>query len=120
MKKLIYFTAGPVATTGELAAIAKINASAAKPLDVLVMNSKASTAYGAGNAAADYVAGTVPSAYSAVTVFNPDAPPAPDNLPTTQAVVANGQKVAASGAGIVATVVVNPSTKAVTVTLAAS
>lgn len=41
-------------------------------------------------------------------------------LPTTAAIVANGQKLAASGTGAVATVVVNPTTKVVTVTLAAS
>lgn len=44
----------------------------------------------------------------------------PLTLPNTQALVSNGAKLAATGSGAVATVVVNPTTKAVSVTLAAS
>lgn len=69
MERIIYFQAGPVATTEELAEIAAINALA-KPYEVLVMNGSASTAHGAGNVTADYVAGTIPTAYSEITEFD--------------------------------------------------
>ncbi|UVB02930.1 virion structural protein [Xanthomonas phage vB_Xar_IVIA-DoCa1] len=94
-KKVIFFTAGTTPTSGELAAIAKLNAAADKPYEVTVMN-------------------------NAKTVINPDAIPV-QNLPNTQAVVTNGQKITGvTGSGTVANIVVNPTTKAVTVTLSAS
>ncbi|ALH23588.1 virion structural protein [Pseudomonas phage PaMx42] len=121
-KKVIFFTAGTTPTSGELAAIAKLNAAADKPYEVTVMNGAANTKYGETNrlAPCDFVAGTVPTIYNAKTVLDPDAIPV-QNLPNTQAVVTNGQKITGvTGSGTVANIVVNPTTKAVTVTLSAS
>lgn len=120
-KNVIYFTAGPAATTDETTAINKLNALSTQAYKVTVMNSKESPNYGYGKQAADFVAGTIPTAYNAVTVINPDAPPSADNLPSTQAVVNNAQKITGvTGSGTVANIAVNPSTKAVTVTLTSS
>ncbi|QBZ71752.1 hypothetical protein [Pseudomonas phage KP1] len=121
-KKVIYFTAGPTATVDELAAIAKLNSAAEKPYEVTVMNGSQNTKYGETNrlAPCDFVAGTVPTIYNAKTVVNPDAIPV-QNLPATQAVVTNGQKITGvTGSGTVANIAVNPTTKAVTVTLTSS
>lgn len=121
-KKVLFFTAGPVPTSGELAAIAKLNTAAEKPYEVTVMNGSADTKYGETNrlAPCDFVAGTVPTIYNAKTVIDPDAIPV-QNLPNTQAIVTNGQKITGvTGSGTVANIVVNPTTKAVTVTLSAS
>lgn len=121
MKKVIYFTAGAVATTDEKAAIAKLNALTTPAYEVTVMNATQSPNYGYGIQAADYKAGSPPSAYSAVPTINPDAPPTPDNLPSTQAVVNNAQKITGvTGTGTVANITVNPTTKAVTIALTAS
>ena len=121
-KKVLFFTAGPVPTSGELAAITKLNTAAEKPYEVTVMNGSADTKYGETNrlAPCDFVAGTVPTIYNAKTVIDPDAIPV-QNLPNTQAIVTNGQKITGvTGSGTVANIVVNPTTKAVTVTLSAS
>ena len=77
MERIIYFQAGPVATTEELAEIAAINAFSVNPYQVLVMNGSASTSYGAGNITADYVAGTIPTAYNEFDVFDYENPPDP-------------------------------------------
>lgn len=93
MKKVIYFTAGMQPTGPEATAIAKLNALAGAPYQVLVRRGDAargSDNYGAGADDCDFVAGTVPAAYSAKTVINPDAPPPPDNLPATLAIVGSG------------------------------
>lgn len=90
MKRIIYFTAGPVATSAEIIAMNKFNAVAVAPFDVIAMNTLQSPNYGAGISPADYVAGTIPSAYSAVPVADPDNPPVPSTpLPATSAVVTN-------------------------------
>jgi len=120
-KQVIYFTAGPAPTGAETTAIGKLNALAAPAYQVTVMNGKEDTKYGYGKQATDYVAGTVPVNYNTVTVINPDAPPSADNLPATQAIVNNAQKITGvTGTGTVANIAVNPTTKAVTVTLTAS
>jgi len=121
-KRVIYFTAGVTPTSGELAEIAKLNTAADKPYEVTVMNGAANTKYGETNrlAPCDFVAGTVPTIYNAKTVVNPDAIPV-QNLPNTQAIVTNAQKITGvTGSGTVANIAVNPTTKAVTVTLTAS
>lgn len=104
MKKVIYFTAGDKPTTGEQAEIDALNALAALPYNVVVRNGARSTAFGAGIEAADYVAGTIPTAYNdaeTYPVFDPDAPPAPDTLPATQAVVSDAQVLDTDDGGTV-------------------
>lgn len=121
-KRILFFTAGITPTSGELAAIAKLNTAADKPYEVTVMNGAANTKYGETNrlVPCDFVAGTVPTIYNAKTVVDPDAIPV-QNLPNTQAIVTNAQKITGvTGTGTVANIAVNPTTKAVTVTLTAS
>lgn len=123
-KKVIYFIAGPKADSTELAEIAKLNAATPPQYEVKVFSKTGSPNYGAGPEAADYVrskAGvTVPSAYSAVPTIDPDAIPN-QALTSTQAIVNNAQKITGvTGSGTVANIAVNPTTKAVTVTLTAS
>lgn len=75
MAKIIYFTAGPVPTVDELADIAALNASILPAYEVAVRNTLANNSYGAGPEAADFVAGTIPTAYSDAEdypVINPD------------------------------------------------
>lgn len=120
-KRVIYFTAGPAPTGAENTAIAKLNALSAPAYQVKVFNGVENPNYGYGKEDCDYVAGTVPVAYNAKTVINPDSPPLPDNLPNTQAVVNNGQKISGvTGSGTFANITVNPTTKAVTIALSAS
>ena len=121
-KRVIYFTAGVTPTSGELAEIAKLNTAADKPYEVIVMNGAANAKYGETNrlAPCDFVAGTVPTIYNAKDVVDPDAIPV-QNLPATQAIVTNAQKIAGvTGSGTFANIAVDPVTKAVTVTLTAS
>lgn len=121
-KRILFFTAGITPTSGELAAIAKLNTAADKPYEVTVMNGAANTKYGETNrlVPCDFVAGTVPTIYNAKTVVNPDAIPV-QNLPATQAIVTNAQKITGvTGTGTVANIAVDPTTKAVTVTLTES
>lgn len=121
MKQIAYFTAGTLATVDEKAAIAKLNAIAVPAYQVTVMSAIQSPNYGAGPFPADFKAGSPPAAYDAVPTIDPDAPPTPDNLPATQAVVNNAQKITGvTGSGTVANIAVNPTTKAVTITLTAS
>ena len=92
-QKVLFFTAGVTADANELAAIAKLNALAVPAYEVGVRSAISSSNYGAGIESADYVAGTVPDAYDdaeTYPVIDEDAPPAPDNLPATQAIVNNG------------------------------
>lgn len=90
--KIIYFTAGPVATAAEKIAIDKLNAIAEAPYSVYTRNAVGGFKYGAGKESADYVAGTIPSDYNGVPVIDPDNPPEP-TLPATDAVVSNGGTV---------------------------
>lgn len=80
MAKIIYFLAGEAPTSGELADIAQLNAAAVAPYSIAVRRGDdvASYSFGAGIEAADYVAGTVPAAYSDeedFPVFDPDNVP---------------------------------------------
>ena len=88
MKRIIFFQAGPTATSGEIAEIEAINRMAVSPYELIVMNASESTLYGAGNAPADYVAGTIPTAYAEVTEFDYTDPPDPV-LIATKAIVAD-------------------------------
>ncbi len=64
-KKVVYFTAGINATSGELADIAKLNAAAEPQYEVLVANGAANAEYGETDRIipADFVAGTIPDVY---------------------------------------------------------
>ena len=95
MKRINYFTASNVATTAELADIAKLNTAAVAPFDVHVF-SQSNPNYGYGKAEADYVAGApIPAAYSAVPVADPDNPPGTSApLPATSAIVTNASTLA--------------------------
>lgn len=97
-QKIIFFTAGPVATPGELADIEQLNALTGARYDVKVRNGGLSGGmnYGAGIEDTDFVAGTIPTAYSDAEdypVIDPDAPPPPD-VNANQKVVTSGQNVA--------------------------
>lgn len=101
MQKILYFTAGALATETELEEIDALNALAEKPYEVFVRrgDSVGSMAYGAGVEATDYIAGTPPAPYDntdpeegpVYPVFDPDNPPV--NLPPEQAIVTDGQIV---------------------------
>lgn len=96
MKKIIYFTAGAVVTSGEKADIAALNALAEPAYQVQVSNGSVLPNLGktdeGGNVieASDYVAGTIPDDYEGIDVFDPDAPPPPD-VGTDKAIVADAQ-----------------------------
>lgn len=64
-KKVVYFTAGINATSGELADIAKLNAAAEPQYEVLVVNGAANAEYGETDRIipADFIAGTIPDVY---------------------------------------------------------
>ncbi len=121
-KKVLFFTAGDVPTTDEKAAIAKLNAEAVAPYDVGVRSGIRSLGTTGNFEACDYVAGTVPNVapWNAKPVINPDSIPN-QSLSSTQAIVTNAQKITGvTGSGTVANIAVDPTTKAVTVTLSAS
>lgn len=122
MKKVLYFTAGPIPTPQEQADIAALRTLAEPAYEVGVRNGAANAQFGTGrNEPADYAAGVIPTEYNALDEFDVDAPPAPDTLPDTQTVVTDGQKVlGVTGSGTVANIAVDPDTKEVTVTLSAS
>lgn len=113
MKRILYFTAGPQATTNEKAAIAALNVLAAPQYEVRVLNGLESPNYGAGQITGDFVAGTIPASYKddqeapIYPVFNPASPPAPPNLPATQAIVADEQVLDVDGGGTMTLTVVN-------------
>lgn len=112
-KKVLFFLAGEKPTVNEAAAIAKLETLAAKGIEIGVRKGDvaADFNYGAGPEACDFVAFvspmTKPSAYSAKTTFDPDKPPAlGDNMPTTMALWASGQKYSGctvTGSGTFAT-----------------
>lgn len=102
MAKVIFFTADNVPTTDEIAAINKLNAAAVAPYDIAVRNTKVSADYGAGPEACDFVAGTVPVAFNAKPVINPDAIP-PTGLTATQAVVTHNVDMVKPVTGVYAT-----------------
>lgn len=116
-QKVLYFLAGSVATSGELAEISRLNPQ----YEVKVLNGLANAQYGATRLIpCDLVAGTIPTEYNALTVLNPQmvlqAP-----LADTEAVVTNNQKISSvTGSGTFANIHIDPTTKAVTVTLTTS
>jgi hypothetical protein len=75
MEKIIYFTAGDVPTSGETAAIAALNAFASA-YSVTVSNGAKAPGLGLDGEGdpfldqADFVAGTVPSIYDELPVFD--------------------------------------------------
>lgn len=69
MKKIIYFTAGPVPTAGESAEIALLNGLTSPGYSVSIRNGANSASFGYGKEAADLVAGTVPTSHNANTNF---------------------------------------------------
>lgn len=106
MTKIIYFTAGEQPTTGELAEIAKFNAAAVAPFELVVRRADVSNSYGAAVEATDYVAGTPAAPYDGPSydVADPDNPPTGGNLPAAQAVVYDGQVIAVTGGSATITV----------------
>lgn len=118
MVKVIYFTAGAIATAPELAEIAKFNAAAVAPLEVVVRRGDGvgSQEYGAGEEAADFVAGTPPAPYDDAEdypVADPDNPPLGGALGPLQAVVTNGQEIEVTGGTATITVVAGEITEIV-------
>jgi hypothetical protein len=97
-KKVLYFTADKVPTTGELADLTKLNAAALPGYVIQVRN----TDIGHGVEPADYVAGTVPAdGYDGVTVLDPDN--LPSGLPATQAIVSDAVDIVVPVTGTYAT-----------------
>lgn len=98
-KKIVYFTAGAVATAPEKADIAALNALTIPGYQVQVSNAAVPAGLGKDALgddvleACDFVAGTIPSDYAEVDVIDPSSPPAPA-LPSDQAVVADGGAIA--------------------------
>lgn len=75
-QKIIFFTAGEVATAGEKTDIDNLNALVGSPFEVVVRNGSIPPVYGYGVEEADYVSGTVPATgYEGVPVADPDNPP---------------------------------------------
>ncbi len=108
MQKILYFTAGPNPSGPEQADIAALNALAAAPYEVGVRNGAEPALYQPKPEAADFVCGTIPTSHSDTEdfpVFDIDNPPAPGNLPSTQAVVSNGQELTVGGSTYTFTVV---------------
>lgn len=92
-EKVVFFTAGPVPTSGELADIAKLNAVSVPQYETLVVNGASVTGdeYGTGRLIpCDAVAGTIPTDYNAIDEIDPDAIPNTALL-STQTIVAHGQ-----------------------------
>ena len=106
MQKIIYFIADHVPTVGEAADITTLNALAAQPYEVTVLNVKHSTGYGEDRPIpCDFVAGTIPEAFSEVDVFDIENPPNPPTLPANQAVVSDDQEIVIGEATYTITVV---------------
>lgn len=101
MKKVLYFLAGDVPTGAEQTAIDKLNAVTSPPYAVGVRN----TLHPAGDTlleSADYVAGTIPSDYSATPTIDPDNIPN-QGLTATQAIVDSGVDIVVPVTGTYAT-----------------
>lgn len=127
-KRIIYFTAGPTATAGELADVAKLNAAAEAPYEVLVVNGSESSIYGENNRIipGDFVSGTVPANYHVdsdpeeSTIYpeiDPDNLPVPD-LEPTQAIVSDEDVLELLGEDVTASVADNVLSLSVAGTLA--
>jgi hypothetical protein len=89
-RKIIYFTASAVPTAQELAAIDTLNALGGQQYQVNVSNATVDSGLG-GIEASDFVAGSAPTDYSAVPVFDVNNPPRPASMIAAQAVVYDGQ-----------------------------
>lgn len=92
-QKIIFFLAGPTATSGELAQIALLNAMTAAPYEVKVRNSLESASYDDTIEACDLVAGTIPTAFAGVTDYGTAHASRPVKLqviPATAAIVGTG------------------------------
>lgn len=107
LKKVIYFTAGDVPTTGEKADIAKLNAAAVAPYDVAVRSGIRSLGTAGNYESADYVAGTVPASapWNAIDVLDPDAIPN-QNVSDTQVILNDGDTLDEAGGGTIAVAIV--------------
>lgn len=68
-KKVLFFTAGPVATDDELSQIAALNALTNPGYVIGVRNSVENASFGSGIEACDMVAGTIPTAFIAKPDF---------------------------------------------------
>lgn len=111
-QKIIYFTAGAVATGPEKTAIDNLNAIVGSSFEVVVRNGAIPNEYAAGNEEqAAYVAGTIPDNdyYEGLPVANPAAPPTPQ--------VKSTQKVLSSGVGVAGVTLVGTAGAGKTMTL---
>ncbi|AEX56097.1 hypothetical protein KL1_00013 [Burkholderia phage vB_BceS_KL1] len=99
-KKVIYFTAGINATSGELADIAKLNAAAEPQYEVIVANGAANAKYGETNRLipSDFVAGTIPGIYGEIDEIDPDNIPN-QALTDTQTIVNDGDTLEVTTGG---------------------
>lgn len=111
VKKILFFTAGEVPTVAEAAEIAKIQAYVDDVYLIGVRRSGGAVYQGGSREPAEFVAALsdslIPAAYkapNAVTVFDPDAPPAP-LLPSNQAVVTDGVAIEITGGTVELTIV---------------
>lgn len=68
-KKILFFTAGTVATVAEQAQIDALNALNAPGFTVGVRNAAQNASFGSGIESCDFVAGTIPTAYNAKTNY---------------------------------------------------
>lgn len=68
-KKILYFTAGPIPTAEELVDIGVLNTLTSPGYSIGVRNGAESGSFGAGIESADFVAGTIPTAFNAKTNF---------------------------------------------------
>lgn len=116
-KKVVYFTAGINATSGELADIAKLNAAAVPQYEVLVANGAANAEYGETDRIipADFIAGTIPDVYRVdgdpledpvYPEIDPDAIPN-QALTATQAIVSDEDVLELLGEDVTASVADN-------------
>lgn len=70
MAKILFFIEGVKASSGELASIAQITKAADIGDTIGIRSALQDTTYGTRIEACDYTAGTVPAAYSGVSVFS--------------------------------------------------
>lgn len=116
-KKILYFTDGAVPTTNEQAAITKLQNQAAQPYNVQVRNSRQARTRGSHIETADYLAGaSIPPNYRdggvdvgtvKYPIFDPDKPPVPPAMPSTQAVFNTGDVIPLAGGGHVTLTITN-------------
>jgi len=106
-KKIIYFTGGPVPTSGEKSTITTLSGQAAAPYTVVVRNglkarlrtTPESADYYAGAIPPNYRDGGIDSGTAFATVYSVTNPPVNPALPSGQATLYNGQVVALPGGG---------------------